>query len=122
MANEFDWNMHRGDHKNLIVSVLDSNGNIVDLSGANEVTFAAAKKTSTGFSTTTAITKKMSLGSDQVELTDAENGKFTVKLVTADTTGLKGEYYYECEVIDSLNEVGTVLVGTLTIEKDLVSN
>ena len=86
------------------------------------MTFAAAKKTNTGFSTTTAITKKLSGGSTQVELTDAENGKFTVFIATGDTSGLKGEYYYECEVIDSLNEVGTVLTGTLTILKDLVVN
>lgn len=122
MANEFDWEMHRNDHKNLIVTVKDSNDAVVDLTGATEITFAAAKLTTKGFSTSTAITKKLSIGASEVELTDAANGEFTVKLVPADTTSLSGEYYYECEVIDSGSEVGTVLIGKLTITKDLILN
>jgi hypothetical protein len=122
MANEFDWEMHRHDNKNLIVTVKDSSDNIVDLTGATEVTFAAAKKTSTGFSSTTAITKRLSVGITEVELTDALNGVLVVKLGISDTTNLKGEYYYEVEVIDSASDVGTVLTGTLTILKDLVTN
>lgn len=122
MAAEYDWEMHRHDSKNFTVTVKDSADVVVSLLGASEITFAASKKTDTGFSGTAALTKKLSVGDAEVEITDAVNGVCVVKLVPADTDSMKGEYYYEVELIDSSSDVGTVLTGTLTILKDLVLN
>jgi len=121
-APEFDWDMHSGDHKNLVVTVKNSAGAIVPLTGALEVKFQMSKKTDTGFSSTVALSKALSAGITEIELTDPVNGVMAIKFVPADTGALKGEYYYEIEVEDATNNVATVLIGTLTILKDLVTN
>jgi uncharacterized protein YjdB len=57
------------------------------------------------------------------EITDAQNGKLTVRLEPSDTEGLgrdEGEEYdYEIEVTDSVGDVATVTVGTFTLYTDM---
>lgn len=39
----------------------------------------------------------------------------TVPLLKVDTIGLSGNYYYECEIIDSSSEYQVIAVGNITI-------
>lgn len=121
-APEVDFTMHRNDTVHYTVTVKDSAGDAVSLVGAQEITFAMAKKKSDGsFSSTTALTKTMTEGG--VVVTDAANGVCRVDIDSNDTESLTpAEYYYEVEVIDSGGAVGTVLIGTITLLKDLILN
>ena len=51
-----------------------------------------------------------------ISVTDATAGKFTFTLSAAETTPLKGTYYYEIKVIDVLENPTTVTTGSITAE------
>jgi hypothetical protein len=121
-AAQADFESHRSDTINYVITVEDSAGGIVSLLGASEITFSAAKQKSDGtFGSTAALVKTMTGGG--IVVTDALNGVCQVELVTDDTKGMAPAlYYYEVELIDASGDVGTVLIGTWTLTKDLITN
>jgi hypothetical protein len=121
-AAEYDWAMFRNDDITLTVSVVDAAGTVVPLTNAVEITFAMSKKKADGtFSTTAALTKKKSTGG--VVVTSTTGGKFNVVINSNDTESLSpADYYYEVELIDAGGDVGTCLIGTVELKKDLILN
>lgn len=66
------------------------------------------------------LTKNTTSG---IVLTDAQNGKFTFTMSSAETSTLKADfpYYHEVKITDSLGLVTTVLSGTVTGSNGSVS-
>jgi hypothetical protein len=121
-APEVDWAMHRNDDVVFVVTVKDSAGSAVTLAGASGIEFAMSKKKADGsFSSTAVVTKSLGTG---ITVTDAANGICEVALDSDDTESLKApqDYYYEVEVTDSSGDIATVLIGTVSLKKDLILN
>lgn len=55
-----------------------------------------------------------------IAVTDADNRLFTVTLNAADTDGLKGFYYHECEIIDAAGKISTVTTGKMTVNPTII--
>lgn len=101
-----DVEMYAGDTKQLLVSVTTPTGGVVDLTGAT-IKYVAVRGT--------APVIQKSTTSGNIMVTDAVNGKYTIKLDPADTNALLGKYPHESEVTDALGNVSTVLKGTLKV-------
>ena len=116
LATELNFEMHQGDTKRLRVSVQDPAGQPISLVGAQSIKWWVAKKVT---STTRLLEKSVGSG---ITVTSAANGELTVSIEPEDTDDVVGDYYHEREVIDSAGDIGTVLRGTMTIARALVTN
>ena len=115
-APEFSFEMHQGDTKRLSVAVKDPDGNAVSLVGAQSIKWWVARKVT---STTRLLQKTVGTG---ITVTNAAGGLLTIAIDPADTVSVSGDYYHELEVIDSAGDIGTVLRGTMTVVRALVTN
>lgn len=118
LGNQQDFSMHSGDDRVLTVTVLDSAGSAVNITGGT-ITWALSKQAADAVEPKgdALITKSTSVGG--VTITDGPNGQCSVTLVEADTADLAGTYYHEMQVVLS-GDTSTVLYGTATIKKDLI--
>jgi hypothetical protein len=57
-----------------------------------------------------------------ITVTNAAGGVITIEIEPDDTETVFGAYYHELEVIDAAGDIGTVLRGTMTITRALVTN
>jgi hypothetical protein len=115
-APEQDFEMHQGDSKRLLVTVKTPAGAVVSLVGAQSIKWWVAKRV-----TSSVRLLEKSVGSG-ITVTNAAGGLLTIALNPADTKAVSGDYYHELEVIDSAGDIGTVLRGTVTILRALVTN
>lgn len=85
-----DFEIDQARHVTLTVTVLDSDGNAQDITGATaQFTLARTPRA-------TALIEKTT--SDGIALTTPASGVLTVALDNTDTAGLAGFYYYEVVV------------------------
>ncbi len=111
MSQDFD--MHAGDDKTLVVSVRDTEGSPVDVTGAT-VRWRAARSANK----TADIIKKT--GGSGITLSDPTQGEITITLNAADTDSLKGTFYHECQVTFASGLLSTVVAGKMTILPALI--
>lgn len=108
-----DFNMVAGDTKTLVVSVKDSKGDPVNITGV-AITWKAARS----FNKDAVITKTVNSG---ITISDGPNGQFTVALDPDDTELLKGGYYHEAQMTTDAGIISTVLRGTMKINRALIT-
>lgn len=101
---------YAGDSRNLIVTVVDQNGEIVPLTGAtikwilvSQDTIMLSKKTDSG-----------------ITLSDPAMGQFTIALTASDTKTLNGTYQHMARVTTADGNSSIVLTGTVIVEGSLV--
>ena len=116
-APEFDFEMHQGDDKHLLISVLDEAGDAKSLAGVLSIRWWFAKKVTTA----DALVEK-SVGSGITIVGSSVDGVLQVDIDSEDTLSLKGNFYHELEVIDSAGDIATVLRGTMTVVRALIDN
>ena len=110
-ATAQDFEMRKGDTKILEFTVKDSDGAVVDITGATAKWEAAQA--------VTASTKD--IAKSGISPSDATNGKFQVTISPSDTSSLNpGRFYHEAELTDASSRVITVAVGQMTLLEDLV--
>ena len=106
-----DFTMWRGDRKNIIIQVVDSEENVVNITGASIVWIM--------LNPINELDKSTAGGG--IVLSDAPNGEFTIVIMPSDTEDFEGEYYYhEAEVTDYLGNVSTVTVGSVALMQDAI--
>lgn len=105
-----DFDMFAGDTKNLVVTVTDNSGSIVDLTGG-QVTWVL--KRNLGASP---LVTKTSTVAGQIDM-GGTSGQFTVHVLPADTTGFSGMYYHEAVFTDVAGNVSTVMTGRVVINQ-----
>lgn len=104
--------MYSGDSQTVKITVTDDDGNPVDLSGSQELTFAVARYG------TTEVTKTLSGGG--ITVTGSDNNVATIQLDASETADLEGEFDIELQQTDGGGNVATLTRGVLTIEADLI--
>jgi hypothetical protein len=104
--------MTAGDTKVLEVTVLDGDGEPVDITGTT-IRWQLARLATDD---TPLITKSVG---DGIAIVDGAAGRFDVTLDPEDTAELGGSYYYEAE-IDDADVISTVLSGRATIDAALI--
>lgn len=116
MASEADIEVSAGDDNIFEVSVQDQNGDPKTLVGAQAIRWWVARKVT---SSARVIEKALASG---ITVTDPAGGVLQIAIDADDTEGLKGDYYHELEVVDSSGKVQTVLIGTVTVVRTLITN
>lgn len=102
-----------GDTARFDVTVKDSAGVVVDLTGVAAIAWQLARS---AFSTAD-LTKSIGSG---VTVTDAVNGIFQVEMDPADSTDFLGDFFHEAEITDGSGDIATVFCGTITFSKGLI--
>ena len=105
-----DVHLRSGDDRTLTVTVIDNaTGSAKDITGAT-ATYKAFRRDSTTAQIT--LTGTISTGTD---------GVITFDMTAASTANLgERDYQHEVQLTESGGDVGTVLVGTLRLHKDLI--
>jgi hypothetical protein len=93
--------------------VSEADGEPIDLSGAQRLTYALSKKPNG-----TAIISK-EIGSSLV-IVNAPLGYVHVFLSAAETEPLSGEYYHEMRLVNSLGKKVTVMYGAVNVLTNLI--
>ncbi len=115
--------MHSGDDKDLVFTIKDTAGAVIDITGA-ELRWALSnldpavtiKPAPTG----SVKISKDNIGGGGAVITDGPSGVATITLLQTDTDALFATlYYYELEMVLTTKK-STVATGTLRICKDLV--
>ena len=109
-----NFTMWSGDSKVLTVTVTDSDGAAVNLTGAT-INYVLKKQLGGGMNTITKAT-----GGSGIVITDAAAGTCEITLDATDTASLLGSFYHECQVTDSYGNVSTIFIGTVTITEDTI--
>ena len=124
LGTRHDYKKHRGDEYDISFTVVDDDGDPVDISAA------ATTDLSWGFATldTTQefpaplgalIGTAKTIGSG-ITIIDGVNGDAQVTLESADTNGQgAGKYYHELQYTDPTGRVSTILYGIMELVKDL---
>jgi len=107
--------IYKGDSRTLEVTVTDTSGAAVDITGYT-MKFTVKKSEA---DTTNTIQKTTTLATE-IDLTDPANGIAEVYLLPADTLNLKaGTYVYDVEVTTDTSKVYTVIKSTFVIVEDV---
>lgn len=109
--------MTAGDTKNIFLTIVDKQGEPIDLTQASSVRWWASRGTATAFTRTPTLQKDLVNGIDEVSFT---LGQVVVRIRNADSADLNGSYYFECEVIDAAGNVSTPIADTFTVKRDLI--
>ena len=107
-----NFSMVSGDSKDIVVTVLDENDQVVPITGATIVFILSVNEFSAAL-----VTKSTGAG---IVITNGPRGVFTVTLDVADTEPLIGEHYFEAELTDAGGRVSTVVLGTIDIRKNVI--
>ena len=105
-------NYHAGDSLHIITQVEDSDGNIISIENA-DIEWELTEEEGD----TEKLVEKNSENPEEIEITDAENGEFTVYVAAGDTEGMTGEHHHRARVIDSNGNRVTVFTGSIMIDK-----
>ena len=107
-----DFTMYAGDTNTITVTVTDSAGAVVNITGAT-ITWKLLEEQGG----TIALTKTVGSG---IIITNGAGGIFTIALAATDTASLlAGAYYHEAELTDTSSNVSTILIGTLTLKESI---
>lgn|SRR5690606_34993416 len=101
-----DARMTSGDTKRLRVTITDSDGVEVDVTGATIIYVIADSQERVRKATGDGIT--------------IDGAVVTVTLDPADTAELAGVYAHEMQIVDGAGQVQTVFTGQMSIAKDLI--
>lgn len=114
MALEQTIEVFSGNDVELSVTVTDSDSDgPLDLSGAQELIWALAKSAQA-----TALIEKTLV--DGITITSALDGRLTIQLDAADLEPLRGTYYHELRLTNSLGKKSTLMYGEATIQVNLI--
>ena len=96
--------VYKGDTRTINFTVLDANGDAVDITSAAISFYVIEKRTRTRLLTLTL--------DDDVSITSGTAGTFAVDITAANSAAYEGSHYYTAEITIS-SEVSTVGSGTI---------
>ena len=107
-----DFTMYQGDRKDVIITVRDLDGNILDITDTSILWMMmnASNKLS-----------KSSAPGGGIILSDPENGELTIRIMPNDTLNFEGIYFqHEAELTDPFANVSTITVGNVAVRTALI--
>ena len=121
LGKKHDFEMHRGDDREIPLHVVDQAGADVDITGVTgtDISWVLSRKDPTEDIPSGAALVTKTIGSGIVIVTPAE-GRARVDVGPGDTSGLvPGVYYHEAQIVLG-GKTTTILYGAITIRKDIV--
>lgn len=111
-----DFDVFSGDHKNVVVDLVDGSGIALDLNTISAMKWQFKKHP---YSQTYLVQKTLAAGG--IEKTNVA-GRISIKLEPNDTKDYYGLYYHELELTDIDGNVTTAFTGVVNICIDGISN
>lgn len=100
---------YSGNYKEIEVTCYNPDNSLKDLTNS-EITYAIFTNANV-----TLLRKSSAQGTASIEIIDAPNGKFVIKLVPKDTSSIYGTYRHHVNVVDSAGHEETILTGRIDI-------
>ena len=125
LGTRFDFEIHRGDSRQILFQVVDPGLVPVDITGAT-MTWVISELDEDDVNTipapipgSTLATKTVGTG---ITLTTPATGNGTIVLSSVDTTGLNApeQYYHEAQMVLG-GETTTIMYGILTLKRDIIA-
>lgn len=105
-----DFATYQGDTVKPIFTVVDANGNAVDISGASDIAWTARRNPGDA-----PLLSKSKQGGTIAFVAGGTDGRFQVTILGTDTQPLSGFYVHEATVTDSGGAVTTVTLGRMQV-------
>lgn len=109
VANQ-NFTIYQGDAALLLFTIVDGNGNAIDLSGVSDIVWAAQRDLNSS-----PVVRKTMTGGGITFKTDGTDGKFQVSLTGTDTTALTGFYLHAAVTIDGSGNASTAATGRMQV-------
>ncbi len=113
VAKAQDFEIHSGDHGDLVITVTDNAGAAVDITAA-VITWEASRDG-------VVVVTKLTDSAEGVEITDASGGICKVHLLPADTATLSGVYDHEAQLISAVSKTLTITDGKMNVLVDRIT-
>lgn len=112
------FEMFAGDTKRLHFTLTSGapNNDPLDITDAT-IQWQVSKGTTARFSAIPVISKATD---DGIVITDSFAGTLTIDLLPEDTENLKGNFYYELQIVDATGDIATAATGQITIKPALI--
>ena len=107
-----------GDYLELVVTIIDGDGEPVDITNATAIRYVVTRQGSGGDPVGAALVSR-TLGSG-IAVTNGPAGQITITLPNGATDNLLGTFRHECEVVDSEGRISTVFIGRFTVEAQAI--
>jgi hypothetical protein len=106
--------VYQGDNKNIIISIVDDDGGILNLTGYNAV-WCMHEQTAENI-----VLQKTTSPGEGITIPDPTNGELVIALEQSDTSELTPKIYgYQCEIEDAFGNHATVTTGYLKLFKSI---
>lgn len=109
-AVQQDFILYSGDDALPTFTVVDRNGDTIDISGVQDISWTVSRS----FGTTAVITKTKVDGGISF-VTDGTDGRFQIAIVPADTAALTAFYFHIAKIVDGFGYTTTVATGQLQV-------
>lgn len=107
-----NFELHQGDYKQIIITVLDENGEPLDLTGYSAIWCMHVQTLND-----IVITKTTS---DGITISNPTSGELEIELEAVDTESLSARVYgHQCEIEDILGRHATVTTGYVKLHKSV---
>ena len=110
-ATQQDFTTYAGDGALPIFTVVDGNGNPIDISSVASIIWNAQRD----LDAAAPVVTKSYPGSGIAFVTDGTNGQFQVTLTGSDTSALSGYYIHQAQIVDGFGEQSTVTIGRMRV-------
>lgn len=117
MSETLNFDLYSGDDMVLECTLVDQDGAVINLDLVSEIKWQFSRKRGTRFSATPLVSKALGSG---IEKITPGTGRFDITIDAADTEAIDGVFYHEAEITSVTGKTSTVLIGDMTINKDLV--
>lgn len=109
-----NFEIYQGDDKQIIITVYDENGAILDLTGYAAV-WVAVQQT-----TFDVVISKETEASGGISIPDPTNGQLIIELDANDTVSIAPKVYnHQCEIEDASGNHSTVTTGYMTVVRNV---
>jgi hypothetical protein len=105
-----NFNTYPGDATSPIFTILDGNGNPINISGVSDIIWTAQQAVGQPI-----LVTKTKISGQITLISGGTSGQFQLNLLAADTSVLTGVYLHQVVLIDGLGNQSTVTLGQMTV-------
>lgn len=111
--------MLAGDSKVLKVTVVDETGTPLPLAGTQSVTWRMARTARSTPVLSKTLASGVTLIADAAALGGVNCGRLDVRVESADSGPLDGEYFHDCQIVDASGARSTIFYGRANVTPNL---
>lgn len=114
-----NFEMAAGDSKVLKVTVTDEAGSALPLAGTSSVVWRMARTARSLPVLSKTIADGVTIITDQAAQGEANCGRIDIRIESAESAPLDGEYFHDCHLVDATGAHSTIFYGRIFVSPNL---